>query len=262
MAERRTHEVLVEEQFGAQAKAYLDSAVHSQGPDLLALASLVRGSSEARVLDLGCGAGHVAFNIAPHVAQVVAYDLSPKMLEVVRASAIERGLGNVVVQQGAAERLPFQDDSFDFVLSRYSAHHWLDLDAGLREAARVLKRGGAAAFVDTVSPGRPVLDTFIQSLELLRDPSHVRNYSRPEWEAALVRADFVLGGVTPYKIRLEFASWVQRMRSPPVMVSAIRALQEAVSASIKHHFQIGSDGSFDLDVAIFHATKRAGQRND
>ena len=62
-----------------------------------------------------------------------------EMLEVVAQSASERGLRNIKTQQGVAESLPFADGSFDYIFSRYSAHHWHDLDAGLREVTRVLK---------------------------------------------------------------------------------------------------------------------------
>src|SRR5437867_3857755 len=137
MSQERTHERLVGQQFGSQAAAYLKSAVHAEGADLEALAALV--GERARALDLGCGAGHVSFKAAPRAREVVAYDLSSDMLEV---AAAERGLGNIVTRQGVAEHLPFPDGSFDCVLSRYSAHHWRDFDAGLREAARVLKPGG------------------------------------------------------------------------------------------------------------------------
>jgi ubiquinone/menaquinone biosynthesis C-methylase UbiE len=78
------------------------------------------------------------------------------MLAVVARAAKERGLDNVTTQQGAVESLPFEDGSFDVVLSRFSAHHWRDFDAGLREAARVVKAGGMVAMVDTVSSGIPL----------------------------------------------------------------------------------------------------------
>jgi SAM-dependent methyltransferase len=255
MSDSRTHEALVDQQFGSRAAAYLTSAPHAQGADLAALAALVTGAGGARVLDLGCGAGHVSFHAAPHVKEVVAYDLSPDMLNVVARAAAERGLTNIATRQGVVERLPFDDASFDIVLSRYSAHHWQDFEAGLREAARMLKPNGAAAFVDAISPGTPLLDTHLQAIELLRDPSHVRNYSRAEWESALIRAGLRPGTVSVHNVRLDFRSWVERMRTPKVQIDAIRALQEAMSARVTRYFDIAADGSFTLDVGMFQASK-------
>jgi len=51
----------------------------------------------------------------------------------------------------------------------------------LREARRVLKPGGRAVFMDAISPGPALLDTYLQAVELLRDPSHLRDYSLAEW---------------------------------------------------------------------------------
>jgi SAM-dependent methyltransferase len=255
MPEERTHQAVVEGQFGARAAAYLGSAVHARGADLDALVALAHGQRTARVLDLGCGAGHVTFAAAPHVREVVACDLSAEMLDTVARAAAERGLANVRTARGAAERLPFEEASFDIVLSRYSAHHWRDVDAGLREAARVLRPGGLLGVVDAVSPGVPLLDTHLQAIELLRDPSHVRDYTRAEWEAALARAGLAAGAASAFRVRLEFAVWVERMRTPTVQVDAIRALQSAASAEVTRHFGIGPDGSFDLDVAMFQASR-------
>ncbi|HEY3916145.1 MAG TPA: methyltransferase domain-containing protein [Stellaceae bacterium] len=251
----KTHEALIGSQFGAQASAYLTSPVHAQGPDLEALAALVAGQAQARLLDLGCGGGHVSFAAAPHVGEVVAYDLSAEMLAVVAGAARERGLGNLVTRQGVAETLPFAEASFDYVFSRYSAHHWRDFDAGLREAARVLKPGGTAAFVDTVAPANALLDTFLQAVELLRDPSHVRDYARAEWLAAIGRAGLVAGVARQHRVRLDLRSWLERMRTPPVQADAIRALQAALSAGVARHFAIEPDGSFTIDVLTLTASK-------
>jgi len=251
----KTHEALVGGQFGSRAEAYLNSAVHAQSPDLDALVTLMKEWPQVRVLDLGCGGGHVAFNVAPLVREVVAYDLSPEMLALVARGAKARGLDNVTTQQGAVENLPFEDASFDVVLSRFSAHHWRDLDAGLREAARVTKPGGMVAMVDTVTSGIPLIDTYFQAIELLRDCSHVRNYSRGEWEAAIARAGLLPGSVSPYRLRLDFNAWVERMNTPRLQVEAIRALQTAVSTVATRHYETEADGSHRIDVALFRASK-------
>lgn len=254
MSDEQSHEALVDRQFGPRAAAFLNSTIHSGGADLEALVALVNNGPE-RVLDLGCGAGHVSFKVAPLAKEVVAYDLSAKMLEVVAGTAKERGFDNIVTRQGLVESLPFEDHSFDCVLSRYSAHHWQDLEAGLKEAARILKPGGVAGFVDAVSPGVPLLDTHLQAVEVLRDPSHVRNYSPVEWQAAMIRAGFKLQSFAAHHVRIDFASAVERMRTPKVLADAIRALQVAMSASVARHFAIARDGSFTLDVGLFQATK-------
>jgi SAM-dependent methyltransferase len=251
----QTQDTLVVQQFGAQAGAYLTSAVHAAGEDLAALVAVAHGRGDARLLDMGTGGGHVAYAVAPHVAEVVAYDLSAEMLSVVARTAAERGLANVYTKQGRAESLPFAADAFDIVVSRYSAHHWGDFDAGLREAARVAKPGATVAFVDVVAPSRPVLDTFLQAIEVLRDTSHVRDRSRAEWEDAAGRAGLLGGSVAMFRVRLDFATWIARMRTPPEMAAAIRALQAAMAGDVQRHFAVEPDGSFTIDVALFAFSK-------
>jgi ubiquinone/menaquinone biosynthesis C-methylase UbiE len=248
------HDNLVESQFSAQAAAYVTSAVHAGGDDLRELADLACGRPDARVLDLGCGGGHVSFRLAPLVREVVAYDLSPAMLAVVKAEADRRGLSNIVTCEGPVERLPFETGSFDLVLSRYSAHHWSDFRAGLQEARRVLTPQGHGGFADVVTPGSPLLDTHLQALELLRDASHLRNYTQEEWRQALIAAGFQPGPATLRRLRLEFAAWVERMRTPKLHVEAIRSLQSRMPAEVRRHFALEADGSFTLDTMTIAAT--------
>ena len=248
-----SHHAFVSNAFGPLANEYLTSAVHASGEDLDHIEARVRGRSTARALDLGCGGGHVCYRVAPHVAEVIALDISPQMLETVSRTASERGLYNIIARQGAAEGLPFSNGHFDFVLSRFSAHHWPDFESGLRESRRVLAADGTAIFIDSVAPAVPLLDSHLQTLELIRDPSHVRNYTLPEWVAALARAGFEVSSMQRRRLRIEFTSWVARTRTPTLLVEAIRFLQQNAPQEVCRHFAIEPDGSFLLEAMTFEA---------
>jgi ubiquinone/menaquinone biosynthesis C-methylase UbiE len=249
----QSHHGVVTENYGPRADAYVSSAVHAGGADLDQIEQALSGRSDARVLDLGCGGGHVSYRAAPHVAEVVAVDLTPQMLEAVARTAAERGLTNIATRQAPAERLPFDDSRFDIVLCRFTAHHWREFEAGLREARRVLAPGGTAIFIDCIAPAAAMLDTHLQVVEVLRDPSHVRNYTAAEWMAALARAGFAVRSLTPRRLRMEFAVWTARTRTPDLHAQAIRSLQQSASAEVRSHFDITDDGSFLLDTLTLEA---------
>ncbi len=213
---KKNIESLVKEQFGSQAQAYITSNVHAHGEDLQALAELTKGHNTSTVLDLGCGGGHVSYAVAPHAQEVVACDISNDMLCAVAAEAERRGFRNVKTVESPAERLPFSEHSFDFVFCRLSAHHWRDVLSGLKETRRVLKPDGRAVFIDIVSSGQPLLDTFLQTIEILRDPSHVRDYSVAEWIHMATNAGFVIDKVIMRRMPIDFASWIARMSTPDV----------------------------------------------
>ena len=248
-----SHATLVAAQFGPQARAYVESLDHARGADLERLATIARDRAGGRVLDLGCGGGHVSFTVAPHAGEVVAYDLSQDMLDAVRDEATRRGLAAIRTQRGTAETLPFEDASFDLVVTRFSAHHWYDVAAGLAGMRRVLEPGGLAVVIDTVSPGDPVFDGFLHDVELLRDRSHVRNYSSAEWSAALRAAGFRPATPEPGRLRLAFAGWVARIGTPEADVHAIRTLQAQASTAVREHFSIEPDGSFTIDTTMIEA---------
>lgn len=246
-----SHDAVVERQFGPRADAYVTSAAHATGPDLDRIAAIASGLPDADTLDIGCGGGHAAYRAAAHVRSVVACDLSPAMLGAVAAEAARRGLANLATREAAAERLPFADDRFDLTLCRMSAHHWRDWEAGLREARRVTRRGGTALFIDTIAPADPLVDTHLQAIELLRDPSHVRNRRIDEWVAALQRAGFAVERIGTHRLPLDFAAWVARMRTPDSHVAAIRSLQAGASDVVRSALDYATDGSFTIEVGTF-----------
>ena len=247
---------LAAEQFGLTAHAYLSSSVHSQGTDLQRLTALARSRRSPIALDLGCGAGHAGFAMAQGGAQVTAYDLSTEMLAVVDGEIECRGMAGMRTQQGRAERLPFADASFDLIATRFSAHHWTDVSAALREVRRVLRADATLVVIDAVAPEAALFDTLLQTVELLRDASHVRDYRVSEWTAMLQAADFAPPAVDTWTLPMEFATWVLRMRTPALRVEAIRDVLARAADEATRHFRIQSDGSFKLDVAWLQTQPR------
>ncbi|MGK9174655.1 methyltransferase domain-containing protein [Yokenella regensburgei] len=252
-----SHHDNVEKQFGDQASAYLTSAVHAFGRDLQRLGERLHAFPHAHVLDMGCGAGHASFVAAGETAQVTAYDLSSQMLEVVAAAAKEKGLSNITTRQGYAEALPFDPESFDVVISRYSAHHWHDVGQALREVRRVLKPGGIFIIMDIMSPGHPVRDVWLQTVEALRDTSHVRNYSSGEWLNLLNDAGLTTRHLVTDRLTLEFSTWIARMRTPQILSDAIRMYQQSASEEVKRYFELSEEGSFTSDTIMAEAQKVA-----
>lgn len=242
---------LADSRFGEASASYVTSSVHAAGADLDRIAARAAEARPARALDLGAGGGHVAYAMAPHVGSVIACDLSPAMLEQVHAEAARRGLPNIETVTSPAEALPFADGSFDFLACRFSTHHWRNASAGLSEARRVLRRGAPAVFVDVVAPIDALADTHLQAVELLRDVSHVRDYSVSQWCAMLETAGFTLDALTPSRLRMDFADWTARMRTSDTCKAAIRALQAEAPREVVDHFAIEADGSFTIDVMSF-----------
>lgn len=251
-----SHEQQVLQQFDPQAAAYLASAVHAGGPDLEHARRLVAAelpADAAVALDAGCGAGHLSFVLAPLVKRMVATDPAPGMLATVQAAAIARGLANVETRQAPAEALPFAEAAFDLVASRYSAHHWHDVPAALAQLRRVVKPGGWLLMIDILGGETPLVDTHLQALELLRDPSHVRDCTVEEWRRMIEKAGFDLKETQSWPIRLDFVTWVKRMRTPPESVAAIRALQQGAPREVQAALAMEADGSFTPHVGLFWA---------
>ncbi|HPE03105.1 MAG: class I SAM-dependent methyltransferase [Thauera sp.] len=250
-----SHNSVVLDQYTTRASAYVNSAAHAAWQDLDLIAQLLANQRGAVALDVGCGGGHLTYRLAPLVSQVVACDLAASMLAAVAEQASLRGLPNIATREAAAESLPFEVATFDVVATRFSAHHWHAFAEGIAEMARVLKPGGLALMSDVVSPGVSLLDTWLQTLELLRDPSHVRDASTAEWDAALAAAGLAIERIEHLRLRLDFATWVARMDTPEPQVTAIRMLQARAASAVKDYFEMEEDSSFTVDTALFVARK-------
>lgn len=128
-----------------------------------------------RLLDGGCGPGTITTDLAEVVApaEVVGIDVEPSQIDLARKKAVERGMLNVRFEVADLYSLPFPDESFDAIFLHGVLEHLGDPVRGLREAWRVLKRGGVlgARHADfggfLLEPAPPPLDQFANLFERL-----------------------------------------------------------------------------------------------
>ena len=106
-----------------------------------------------------------------------------------------------------------------------------------------------------MSPGSPLLDTYLQTVEVLRDTSHVRDYAAGEWLEQISQAGLHTRSTQRQRLRLEFGSWIARMRTPDTLRHAISVLQQSMGAEVREYFEIESDGSFSTDVLVLWCEK-------
>jgi ubiquinone/menaquinone biosynthesis C-methylase UbiE len=203
----------VQSQFGPAADGYASSDVHAKGQSLTVLLDFVRPEAGWRMLDVGTGAGHTALLFAPHVAHVVASDLTEPMLAKTAQLAQARGLTNVETRKADAEQLPFEDDSFDLVTCRLAFHHFPEPRQALGEFARVLKPGGLLGFTDNVTVPDRQAGGYYNAFEKLRDPSHNWVYPQVRLEAMFAQAGFSIEKSSQIIMKeLEFHEWADRQR--------------------------------------------------
>lgn len=245
----------IRESFGINAESYAISKVHAKGASLERMRTLAGPEADWYVLDIATGAGHTAFAFAPHVAKVLASDITPEMLEQVEKGAAARGLGNVQTAFADAEDLPYPDRSFDLVTCRIAPHHFQDVPAFIREAFRVLKDGGRFAVVDNIVPEGQAGD-YVNAFEKLRDYSHGCCLSVSAWQAALEEAGFEVSVVETLRKQMSFSFWAQRHDA--VMQDDLRAMLASAPGEARAFLSpdgSGEDLVFYLEEGLFIAEK-------
>lgn len=168
-----------------RAGAYRESEAHRSGRDLDLIVEWAEGST---ALDVATGGGHVARRLREAGLNVVTLDPSPGM----RADVVS-----------SAEDLPFADGSFDVVVSRVAPHHFADIDRAMSEMARVSR--GLVLVSDNLNLGERV-----EEAERLRDPTHVRCYTEPEWRELFAEAGLEVEAVELEEKRIELEPWLER----------------------------------------------------
>jgi ubiquinone/menaquinone biosynthesis C-methylase UbiE len=112
---------------------------------------LKKYADRGTITDVGCGPGYLLQKIAEQMPEnnIAGVDISEEMIKRARANSASKGYGNrIQFRQGAADHLPFDDNTQDFIVSTLSLHHWSDPQSALKEIQRVLKPGGQMLILD------------------------------------------------------------------------------------------------------------------
>lgn len=204
----------VQDYFSRTADDYVASFSHRSGDDLQRLIEIGEWNAQLTALDIATGGGHTALAIAPYVKQVTATDLTPRMLEKAREFLLAQGVANALFQVADAEQLPFSAASFDRVTCRIAPHHFPDLSKFVLEVARVLKPGGIFLLIDCMAPSDQELDTFDNTIEKWRDPSHGRSCTAEEWQALISEAGLSIEHLEFFRKTHNFDDWTARSQMP------------------------------------------------
>ena len=226
---------LVQQQFGAHAAAYATSTVHAKGASLGRLVELVEPQKAWHALDIATGAGHTAAAFAPHVAHVIASDLTPEMLDEARKLAAAKGFANMETAPADAEALPFDARQFDLVTCRIAPHHFPDIADFVGRGLARLKPGGTFALVDNIAPDEESTPGFTaaelrdaarayNAFEKIRDPSHGRCLGMAEWSKVLADTGFDRDAQGAIPKDMEFDPWAERMGCDAATIERLRAM--------------------------------------
>ena len=140
---------------GEKNAAYLEKALSGIPEDF-----------SGKLLEVPVGTGVLTMPVWQSLpqAEITCLDYSPDMMAAARQRAKKAGIGNVRFVQGDVGALPFEDESFDIVLSLNGFHAFPDKEAAYRETFRVLKRGGAFCGCFYIRGGCARTDWFIRHL--------------------------------------------------------------------------------------------------
>ena len=199
------HYNTIKESFGAQSKKF--SSYHmskSEYTDYLIQHIETDGSENA--LEVAAGTAICGRAIAPYVKNIECLDLTQAMLEEGKRLAKQEKIENISFVAGNAEQLPYENDTFDLIITRLSLHHFLEPEKPFQEMKRVLKTGGKLIIWDMEATTEELREVNDQ-IETMRDASHTKTLSKSEFEK-LFEKDFALKFEETVLVPVNLQNWM------------------------------------------------------
>jgi ubiquinone/menaquinone biosynthesis C-methylase UbiE len=177
------HQERVLQEFNDRAEAFATAPAITDPEALKLLLEMSGANPRDTVLDVACGAGVVLCAFARVVRHATGIDITPAMIQRAQSLQQEDRLINISWNTGDSRRLPYADDTFSIVLTRYSFHHMEQPAVTFSEMLRVCAPGGTLLVADVCASSEPAHAAIFNTMERLRDPSHVRALPKEELTA-------------------------------------------------------------------------------
>lgn len=214
---------------------YLDFTVRKMG---------LKGTES--VLEVASGTCALGRAVSPHVRSVTCLDATPEMLRIGREKSREAGLTNIEFRQGLAEELPFENGSFDAVMTRLSFHHFREMERPFEEMHRVLRQGGKLVIIDMEAADEQLRDTE-DRIETMRDRSHVRNRSKAEISSLFSSHRYAMECCESTRIPVSLDAWMDLTATPDeTRAEIVRLMEQDIGGRDKDRLQPVPEGRTDL----------------
>ena len=217
----------VRQSFSVQAAEFENSSMSFSKQEYLDyVVNSIDFHKEDTVLEVASGTCACGRAIAPNVLSVTCTDATPAMLEVGKCVAEKDGMTNISFIEALAQKLPFENNSFDVVITRLSFHHFENMEKPFAEMKRVLKAGGKLVIIDMEATSDEFRETQ-NEIETMRDFSHIQNRSKAEFESLFLNNSFELIRCETTPIKVELSSWLQLTNTSDEIQNKIAEIMEA-----------------------------------
>jgi ubiquinone/menaquinone biosynthesis C-methylase UbiE len=196
---KQAHQAKIIDQFSQQAIPFTQVPGHFDAMQILIKLSEV--CQNQTVLDVACGPGMVACEFAKHAGHVTGIDITPAMIEQAEKRQKELNLENLTWAVGDAVPLPYADNSFSLIITRYSFHHLLAPEKALSEMIRVCRPGGQVMVADVAMESSK--SESYDRLEIMRDPSHTHALTHEEFAALFQHSSLIDCRQSAYGVDIE-----------------------------------------------------------
>jgi len=200
-----------------------------------------------QVMDLGTGSGFLAFPLAERYpeSQITGLDILPQILARDAEKAKAQNITNLCFLCYDGKAFPFDDDTFDVIVSRYCLHHFPDIEKTFGEIARVLKLDGQF-FISDPTPNEDDSQRFVDTYMQMKDDGHNKFYTKEEFVRLAENAGLMLESCFDTHIRF-----------PRKSVDAYRKIAEGVDERIIAGYDIEiADGQVFITEKVLNLSFR------
>lgn len=214
----------IRKSFEVQANAFDIQCSHLSNKDYLDyIVFKTKPSSNDNILEVAAGTCICGRALAPYVKNIICLDATPAMLDVGKSECRKSNIQNIDFTEGLAEALPFEDNSFDIVISRLAFHHFTDPEIVFKEMKRVLRNNGKLIIIDMITDNTLFREN-ADKIEAMRDNSHVKNLSLTEIRNLYFDNNVCLKIQERTDMCVSLEDWMELTKTPEIFRTKIRRL--------------------------------------